>query len=157
MKKVQKTLVPVMFILYLLALIWVIVFKANRDLLVYGGEPEFRQISFYLYFNGKETLLNIAAFIPAGLFLMLLPRQGKILPACIGSFLLSLAFEVVQYILMLGTSDLTDLLTNTLGGIVGVGTFCLCQRIWGEKSKAILSLLCIPATLAFSFVAFFLI
>lgn len=157
MKKVQKTLVPVMFILYLLSLIWVIVFKANRDLLVYGGEPEFRQISFYLYFNGKETLLNIAAFVPAGLFLMLLPRQGKILPACVGSFLLSLAFEVTQYILMLGTSDLTDLLTNTLGGIFGVGAFFLCQLIWGEKSKAILSLLCIPATLAFCFVAFFLI
>ena len=157
MKKVQRTLVPVMFILYLLALIWVIVFKANRDLLIYGGEPEFRQISFYLYFNGKETLLNIAAFVPAGLFLMLLPRQGKILPACVGSFLLSLAFEVTQYILMLGTSDLTDLLTNTLGGIVGVGAFLLCQLFGGEKSKAILSLLCIPATLAFCFIAFYLI
>ena len=157
MKKVQRTLVPVMFILYLLALIWVIVFKANRDLLIYGGEPEFRQISFYLYFNGKETLLNIAAFVPAGLFLMLLPRQGKILPAYVGSFLLSLAFEVVQYILMLGTSDLTDLLTNTLGGIVGVGAFFLCQLFGGEKSKAILSLLCIPATLAFCFIAFYLI
>lgn len=157
MKKTLKFLVPSMFILYLLALIWVIVFKANRDLLIYGGEPEFRQISFYLYFNGKETLLNIAAFIPAGLFLMLLPRQEKLLPACIGGFLLSLAFEVTQYILMLGTSDLTDLVTNTLGGVAGVGAYCLCQRLFRDKTRDILSWLCIPATLAFCFVAFFLI
>ena len=88
---------------------------------------------------------------------MLLPRQGKILPACVGSFLLSLVFEVTQYIRMLGTSDLTDLLTNTLGGIIGAGMFCLCQRIWSEKAGCFLSMLCIPATLAFCFVSFFII
>ena len=157
MKKTLKFLVPGMFILYLLALVWAICFKANQDLLIYGGEPEYRQISFYLYFNGRETLLNIAALIPAGLFLMLLPRQEKLLPACIGCFLLSLAFEVAQYILMLGTSDLTDLVTNTLGGIVGVGVYCLCRRIFHDKTRDILSWLCIPATLAFCFVAFCLI
>ena len=157
MKKLQKILVPLMFILYLLALVWVIVFKANRDLLIYGGEPEFRQISFYLYFNGKETLLNIAAFAPAGLFLMLLPRKGNPVTAGIGCFVLSLAFEATQYILMLGTSDLTDLLTNALGGIVGIGVFLLCQRLWKEKARNLLAWLCIPATLAFCFVAFYLI
>lgn len=157
MKKVAKFLVPVMFVLYLIALIWVIVFKANRDLLIYGGEPEYRQISFYLYFNGRETLLNIAALIPAGMFLMLLSQRENKLAATIGCFLLSLAFEVAQYILMAGTSDLTDLLTNTLGGLLGIGAYCLCQRIFREKNRRILSWLCIPATLAFCFVAAFLV
>ena len=157
MKKTLKALVPVMFILYLAALIWVIVFKANRDLLLYGGEPEYRQISFYLSFNGRETLLNIAAFVPAGLFLMLLSRRENKLAAGIGCFLISLAFEVTQYILMLGTSDLTDLITNTMGGLVGIAAFLLCKRIFREKTQTILSLLCIPATLAFCFVSTFLV
>ena len=156
MKKIVKMLVPVMFVLYLLALTWVIVFKANRDLLIYGGEPEYRQISFYLFFNGRETLLNIAAFVPAGLFLMLLSPRIKKLAVGIGCFALSLAFEVAQYALMVGTSDLTDLITNTLGGFVGIAVFCLCQHVWHEKTRSILSWLCIPATLAFCFVAAYL-
>lgn len=157
MNKIVKRLVPVMFVLYLAALVWIIVFKANRDLLIYGGEPEYRQISFYLYFNGRETLLNIAALVPAGLFLMLLSRRDNKVAAAIICFLLSLSFEVAQYILMAGTSDLTDLITNTLGGIVGIAVYCLCQRIFRDKTRNILSWLCIPATLVFCFVAAYLI
>lgn len=157
MKKISKCLVPVMFLLYLAALVWVIAFKANRDLLIYGGEPEYRQISFALYFNGRETLLNVIAFLPAGLFLMLLSRRENKLAAALGSFALSFALEVTQYILMLGTSDLTDLITNTLGGIVGIAAFMLCKRIWHDKTRDVLSWLCIPATLAFCFVAAYLV
>ena len=157
MKKIAKLLVPVMFVLYLLALTWVIVYKGNRDLLMYGGEPEYQQISFYLYFNGRETLLNIAAFIPTGLFLMLMGKNGKVFGAGIIAFLISLAFEAAQYILMVGTSDLTDLITNTLGGVIGIAVFCLCQRIWHEKTRSILSWLCIPATIAFCFVSVYLV
>lgn len=157
MKKIARFLVPVMFALYLVALVWVIVFKANRDLLIYGGEPEYRQISFYLYFNGRETLLNIAALIPAGLFLMLLSRRENKIAAAFGCFLLSFAFEAAQYFLMVGTSDLTDLITNTLGGMIGIAIYCLCQRIFRDKTKHILSLLCIPATFVFCFVAAYLI
>lgn len=157
MKKIAHFLVPVMFLLYLAALVWVIVFKANRDLLIYGGEPEYRQVSFALYFNGRETLLNIAAFVPAGLFLMLMSRRESIVPAGIGCFAISLAFEAVQYILMVGTSDLTDLITNTLGGIVGIAAFILCKRLWHDRTRNILSWLCIPATFAFCLVAALLI
>lgn len=157
MKKMAKFLVPVMFALYLVALVWVIVFKANRDLLIYGGEPEYRQISFYLYFNGRETLLNIAALVPAGLFLMLLSRREDKIAAAIGCFLLSFAFEAAQYVLMVGTSDLTDLITNTLGGMGGIAVYCLCQHIFRDRNKLILSWLCIPATLAFCFVAAYLV
>lgn len=157
MNKIAKFLVPVMFALYLVTLVWVIVFKANRDLLIYGGEPEYRQISFYLYFNGRETLLNIAALVPAGLFLMLLSRRENKIAAAVGCFLLGFAFEAMQYILMVGTSDLTDLLTNTLGGIVGILAFCLCKHLLRDKTKDVLSWLCIPATIAFCFVSAFLI
>lgn len=157
MKKMARFLVPVMFALYLVALVWVIVFKANRDLLIYGGEPEYRQISFYLYFNGRETLLNIAALVPAGLFLMLLSRREDKIAAAIGCFLLSFAFEAAQYVLMVGTSDLTDLITNTLGGMVGIAVYCLFQHIFRDRNKLILSWLCIPATLAFCFAAAYLV
>lgn len=134
-----------------------IVFKANRDLLIYGGEPEFRQLLVSLHFNGRESLLNIAAFVPAGLFLMLLSRRENKLAAIITCFVISLAFEAAQYILMVGTSDLTDLITNTLGGAVGVGVYCLCQRLWKDKTRDILSWLCIPSTIAFCLVAAFLV
>ena len=88
--------------------------------------------------------------------MLMSPHENK-LAAAIGCFSLSFAFEIVQYILMLGTSDLTDLITNTLGGIVGIAVFMLFKHIWRDKTDNILSWLCIPATLAFCFVAVYLV
>ena len=124
-------------------------FKANRDLLFYGGEPEFRQLSFSLYFNGTETLLNIAAFVPLGLFLRLPAEKPKFVLHALICLLVSLAFEAAQYALMLGTTDLTDLITNTLGGVLGILLCAALERILGKKAKKILFWLAIPATLAF--------
>ena len=153
MAKVQKIVVWVLLALYMLALIWLIVFKANRDLLLYGGEPEYRQIAFSLYFNGAETLLNVAAFAPLGLFLALQADKRRFVLHGIVCLLVSFAFECVQYIRMLGTSDLTDLITNTLGGMLGILLYAALARVLGEKAKKILFWLAIPATLAFCVLA----
>lgn len=126
-------------------------------MLTSGGVPEFRNISFELYFNGKETIMNIAAFLPAGLFMMLISTSAKFLPKAIGCFAVSFAFEAMQYILMVGTSDLTDIVTNTLGGIVGILCYRKIEMLLKGRTKFLLGWLCIPATIAFCLVGFFVI
>ena len=157
MTKLAKILTSIMFALYLITLAYIIIFKANIHLLTSGGVPEFRNISFALYFNGKETLLNIAAFMPAGLFLMLLSASNKFKGKAIICFLISILFEVTQYLLMVGTSDLTDVITNTLGGILGILCYHIIQRVLKTKTKLILNWLCIPVTIAFCYIGFFVL
>lgn len=68
---------------------------------------------------------------------MLKPRWSfakKLLPA----FGISLIYEVMQFVLAIGASDITDLINNTLGGLIGVLIFGLLQKIFGEKTYKIL-------------------
>ena len=69
------------------------------------------------------VLYNLLLFIPLGLVLYLLLENGKIisiiLKVTIISALISLAIESVQLITGRGMFEVTDLLTNTLGGAVG--------------------------------------
>ena len=43
------------------------------------------------------------------------------------AFLISFLLEVVQFIFAIGASDITDIIGNTLGGIVGI-FFCIVMK-----------------------------
>jgi glycopeptide antibiotics resistance protein len=55
--------------------------------------------------------------------------------------LLSLLFEAAQYILALGTSDITDLISNTLGGMAGLAFYRAIEKIKSEKTDRVLIIL----------------
>ena len=65
-----------------------------------------------------------------------------------------LAFEIVQYILKIGTCDLMDAINNTLGGVIGILLFLLLKRILKTRTRPALSLLAIPGAIAFAVVAY---
>ncbi len=67
---------------------------------------------------------NIIGFIPMGILLPLLFKKlntGLIVVLTI--FLISLAFEVTQFIVGVGYADIDDLLQNTFGGAIGYWVF----------------------------------
>ncbi len=70
-----------------------------------------------------DTVLNILLFIPFGFFLPLLYKEydsiGRV--ALLG-FLLSLSIEIIQ-MFGFGTTDINDLITNTIGSCVGYSIF----------------------------------
>lgn len=49
----------------------------------------------------------------------------KIIPI----FLTSLIVEILQYIFAVGATDITDLIGNTLGGVIGIGIFYLLIKL----------------------------
>ncbi len=71
----------------------------------------------------SDVAVNIAGFMPLGIFLSLFLRlEGKGRPMAtvlLVGFLLSLAIELGQYFLPLRSSGTTDLLTNTSGAALG--------------------------------------
>lgn len=62
---------------------------------------------------------------------------------------MSLAFELLQYALAIGVTDVTDLIANTLGGLIGMGVHALTLLLKKDRDKAnrLLSILALAASL----------
>ena len=49
---------------------------------------------------------------------------------------ISLLLEITQYILAIGSSDITDLITNTAGGLLGICFIFYCGSIAKKSRKS---------------------
>lgn len=124
MKSKKVTLGLLMF--YLIALIWIIIFKLQFS---FENLPHIRNINLIPFgesviVNGKmdlsEIIQNALAFIPLGLFIHVLWEQKSLLKQFIPIICTSLLFEVIQFTFAIGATDITDLISNSLGGIIGI-------------------------------------
>ncbi|MDK1474681.1 VanZ family protein [Streptomyces sp. 549] len=78
-------------------------------------------------FSSTEVLLNVALFVPAGLFWTLLTgRALRVLAAMAG---LSFLVECLQGVTGLGANDVADLFANSAGGALGVLAGSLLLRL----------------------------
>jgi glycopeptide antibiotics resistance protein len=76
-----------------------------------------------------DTVLNVILFIPLGLFLPLLyEKYNKINRIAFTGFLFSISIEIVQMFGM-GTTDINDLITNTVGTCLGYCIYKLLTKI----------------------------
>lgn len=110
-------IVRISFVLYLFLLTWIIVFKFRIDI---TDLRYLRAINFIPFKENelKEILVNIFLFIPYGMYLRELTKKKSLTVGII--ILTSTLFEVLQYIFHIGISDITDVMMNTLGGIIGI-------------------------------------
>ncbi|MNC60760.1 VanZ like family protein [compost metagenome] len=59
---------------------------------------------------------------------------------------LSLSFEVIQFIFAMGRTDVTDILNNTLGGIIGIGISAILFKIFKSRTVKIVNMLALALT-----------
>ena len=82
-----------------------------------------------------DTILNVILFIPLGFFLPLLYKKYHCMKTvALTGFLFSLAVEFVQ-MFDWGSSDINDLITNTVGACIGFWVYCLLSRILPANLK----------------------
>jgi glycopeptide antibiotics resistance protein len=67
-----------------------------------------------------EMIFNLVIFILFGLLLNVNFKQTSFRKKLATIFLFSLSAEIIQYILAIGRSDITDIITNTFGGWLGL-------------------------------------
>lgn len=152
MKKEQK-LSKILFAVYLVILTWIILFKMQVSI---GDLPHIRNINLIPYgqsviVNGKidfgEMIDNAIVFIPVGVYIAILWRRrsflGKVLPIA-G---ISLLYEVLQYIFAIGATDITDLIHNTVGGIIGIFIALSVFKIFPKQANRILNVLAMIGTI----------
>ena len=110
-------LVKISFVLYFFLLTWIIVFKFRLDITTLRYLRSINLIPFKEN-ELKEIFINIFLFIPYGMYLGELTEKKSLTVGMI--ILTSFIFELLQYILHIGISDITDIMMNTLGGIIGI-------------------------------------
>lgn len=68
----------------------------------------------------RQVVLNIIMTIPFGfLFPLTKNKKTNLIKTILYTFLLSLSIEILQPLINTRSSDITDLITNVLGGIIG--------------------------------------
>ena len=93
-----------------------------------------------------DVVANLALFVPFGLYLGLLAPSWPWWKAAGAVAAASLGLEVAQYVLAVGSSDLTDVVVNTAGGLAGLGLLALAQRRLGARTAAVLTRACTIGT-----------
>ncbi|MGP1411039.1 MAG: VanZ family protein [Peptoanaerobacter stomatis] len=135
----SKKITLILMIFYLIALIWVIIFKLEFSI---KELPQIRNINLIPFnqpaiVNGKadisEIILNLLAFIPYGLFIHILMDEKSILKKLFIIFATSFIFELIQYIFAIGASDITDIISNTSGGIIGIVFSMFMEKLLREN------------------------
>ncbi|AWK51581.1 hypothetical protein DIC82_11310 [Clostridium beijerinckii] len=140
-KKTNK-LTTVLFIIYLIALFWIIVFKFNLQLPPLRNMRSINLIPFSqpLILNGKiafgEIIMNVVIFVPLGIYAEILFKRWGTLKKLFLFFLISLICEVFQYIINIGASDITDIINNTLGGLIGLIIYKGSEKAFKNSVKA---------------------
>lgn len=79
----------------------------------------------------RQLALNVVMTVPFGFMLPLTGRRNSgMLRTIIYTFLLSLAIEMIQPLISsLRTADITDLITNVLGGVIGYGFYLVLRPL----------------------------
>ncbi|MEI3607434.1 VanZ family protein [Pseudogracilibacillus sp. SE30717A] len=128
-----------LLVVYLLALIWIILFKMVFSL---QELPHIREINL-IPFAGSviinnqidfdEIINNILIFIPFGVYVSMLKPDWAFLKKVAPISIVSLLFEVLQFIFAIGATDITDFIGNTLGGIIGIGLYLVFHKLFKTK------------------------
>ena len=154
--KRKLTVIHILFAIYCLLMVWIILFKLSispAEVQALARPRNINWIPFYYEelsgtrFHRTEILNNLAVFVPFGLYLnMLGMKNGR---AVLAGFLFSFTLELCQFVFQLGSSDVTDLITNTLGTLVGIVLYAGLLRLVRSRKKAnrILTVLALAATI----------
>lgn len=137
----QEKLQKLLFYCYLISLVWILLFKmsiSGDDLRAIMGTRYLNLIPFGEpakvngTFNWTEVINNCLIFLPFGGLLSIISNRtfGKKILLIV---LFSIIIECLQYLLQLGRTDITDVLTNSLGGVIGLLAYSGLNNIFEKK------------------------
>lgn len=165
MKKYQKLITKILFIIYLVLLAWIILMKTefSFDQIYRMRSTNFVPFEGTAVYNNqlhyREVYLNILIFVPFGIYLSMLKPNWSFIKKTIPIFLASMSMESLQYIFAIGATDITDLLGNTLGGVNGIVFYFLIDKLLKSKIKTnrFMNLLASVGTIGFVLLLGFLL
>lgn len=128
-----------------------------------GGQRSINLIPYSepLILNGKadfgELILNVLIFVPLGLYAGILFEKWNFAKKVALFSSISFLLEVSQYILGIGAFDITDIINNSLGGLIGLMIYKGVEKVFKNRLKAqkFVNILTLTGTIfIFSFLLF---
>lgn len=151
--KVLKACSIILFVVYLIA-IFLLVFGTPRitksvvRFWIYPNADWFSMRFCLASFNKRAMFLNLIMMLPISAFILAITKKDRFyfkkafLLTILVSFLLSVFIETMQFVLPFErTTELFDLLTNTISGVLGFcffGIFCFVfERVqrWRQRRE----------------------
>lgn len=138
----------ILMIIFCLLIGWIILFKMSFSIADLDKNRGINLIPFYYKnetaFHFNEIMMNLMAFVPLGIYLKLM--HFDLNKSILFGFGYSLFLEIMQLILSIGITDITDLITNTLGVIIGISIYNILTKIF-KKTDTLDKVLKILATI----------
>lgn len=126
----------VLFIIYLIAICWILLFKLGVRFSYMGKRSAnlipFREPSIL----AGENIMNVVIFVPLGVYAGILFERWSFGKKLLFFFFMSLLVEGLQYTFRIGAFDVTDIITNTLGGLIGLIIFKAIEIAVNSSVKA---------------------
>lgn len=139
-KNRKKIITKFLFGVYIFLLLWIILFKTSfsvSEIIGLSKERSINLIPFYypaeVNFHLREVIANMIIFIPLGIYLKMLDTNSK--KAILYDFIFCILLEISQFVFKIGAFDITDIITNTTGTILGVCGYILLEKIFKNKEK----------------------
>lgn len=133
-----------LFVLYLIAIIWIILFKfqLHPDDIKLLSDENFGTVNLEPFqapkrINGRidytEIIYNVLIFIPYGLLFPVVSKHLSTFKKIIIMLATTMALEGSQYLFSLGACDITDVITNLSGGIIGLALYAILRLVLSEE------------------------
>lgn len=131
----KRAIQIILFVLYTFFVVWVTLLKREPRV-----NRIFRPELFWAFrtwiaggYNGKaesiQYIMNILFFIPYG-FLFPWKKNWKFV--LITSAVTSVVVELTQYVFILGECEIDDVISNTLGAMIGFGLFLVTRKLFNQ-------------------------
>ena len=154
--KTLHSLSVAIFAMYLWLLVWVIALKCNLIAPITDNYYKFGDWTWTqkwqfvgesfkalfvqnewgnVFLDRRQDILNVVIYIPFGLYVAYFAKKRKLLWVAVLSFVSSACFEMLQLISLIGCFGAIDLVTNTLGGLIGWALFKLVQKSVTKQPK----------------------
>lgn len=125
---------------YLLVLGWILLLKFGVEFSYMSTRMinlvPFPEFVYHGRLGSAETVLNVIVFIPLGVYIGLLYMSMPLLKKLALFFAVSLVIELLQYVFAIGALDITDLITNTTGGMIGLAVYRLLLTVASNRQRA---------------------
>ncbi len=159
-RKINAT--KVIFAIYCLIILWVVLFKLSFSLdsiKMLFGNRSVNLIPFYyennVHLQFREIMLNVILFVPFGIYQKMLGVSNT--KAVLYGFVFGIILEICQFVLSIGASDITDVISNTLGTFVGMCVYAVVLKIFCSRTDKLINILATAALALFLLLALLLL
>jgi len=132
----MKSFSKIVLAFYLLMLSWLVLCKFSVDIpAVLDHQRRGLNLLPFVGSHPREMVDNLIVFIPFGLLLGVNLKQCTFGRKLMYISAFSVAAEVLQYALAIGVADITDVFTNTLGGLLGLALYDFSNKHTNTKKQ----------------------